>query len=153
MKTYADRHRTDREFNIGDWVYLRLQPYRQSSVASSSNHKLSPRFYGPYQIQARIGKVAYRLKLPTSAKIHPVFHVSLLKPKLGTHDVPSSDFPTLPTGSDFQWIPEAILDRGLFKQHNAPVVKWLIKWMGLPEADATWEPATDILARYPSFQA
>ncbi|GJX16793.1 hypothetical protein Tco_0217625 [Tanacetum coccineum] len=42
-------------------------------------HKLSPKFYGPYRIIARVGKVAYRLALPANSLIHLVFHVSKLK--------------------------------------------------------------------------
>ena len=83
MKHYADMHRSDREVEPHDWVYLRLQPYRQTTLALHRNMKLAPRFYGPFQVVARIGKVAYQLQLPASAHIHPVFHVSLLKKKLG----------------------------------------------------------------------
>lgn len=79
MKHYADRLRTEREFDVGDWVYLRLQSYRQTSLALQRNMKLAPRFYGPFQVLSRVGKVAYKLLLPDSAQIHPVFHVSLLK--------------------------------------------------------------------------
>lgn len=56
MKLYVDQHRTETTFNVGDWVYLRIQPYIQTSLAFIGNHKLSSKFYGPYQVEARIGQ-------------------------------------------------------------------------------------------------
>jgi hypothetical protein len=84
MKRIYDQHHQERELKVGDWVYLRLQPYRQMSVAVRKNLKLSPRFYRPYQILEKMGAVSYKLNLPSSSKIHPVFHVSLLKKQVGT---------------------------------------------------------------------
>lgn len=92
MKQMADQHRTEREFQVGDWVYLRLQPYKQSTLQCRSNMKLSPRFYGPFQVLKWIRKVAYHLNLPSNSKLHPVFQVSLLKKKLGGSTLPQ---PTL----------------------------------------------------------
>jgi hypothetical protein len=79
MKVQADKHRSARSFNVGDSVYLKAQPYVQTSLTSHSSNKLSFKYFGPYVILAKIGKAAYRLKLPSDCHIHPVFHVSQLK--------------------------------------------------------------------------
>jgi hypothetical protein len=70
QKISADRHRIERSFEVGDLVFLRLQPYRQSSLKKSGAEKLKPRFYGPYRIIRRVGEVAYELELPKESKIH-----------------------------------------------------------------------------------
>jgi hypothetical protein len=64
MKVYADKLITEMSFEIGDWVYLRLQPYRQKSVALRRNLKHAPRFFGPYQIIQKVGSIAYKFDLP-----------------------------------------------------------------------------------------
>ncbi|KAH9323865.1 hypothetical protein KI387_018504, partial [Taxus chinensis] len=64
QKVYADRHGTERSFEAGDLVFLRLQPYRQSSLKQKGAKKLKPRFYGPYRVVRRVGAVAYELELP-----------------------------------------------------------------------------------------
>ncbi|KAL4388984.1 hypothetical protein GQ457_09G026490 [Hibiscus cannabinus] len=82
-KNQADKHWRDVELAVGSWAFVKLQPYRQVSLRLRRQQKLSPRFFGPYQILQRVGAVAYKLKLPESARIHPVFHVSQLKPCRG----------------------------------------------------------------------
>jgi hypothetical protein len=65
--------------SLGDMVYLKLQPYVQTSVAARASHKLSYKYFGPFEILQKIGQVAYKLKLLESATVHHVFHVLQLR--------------------------------------------------------------------------
>lgn len=81
MKLFADYKRREATYQVGDWVLLKLRPRRQGSAKGSSakEGKLAKRFYGPFKVLERIGSVAYRLQLPQTARIHPVFHCLVLK--------------------------------------------------------------------------
>ena len=87
MKNQADKQRVERQFAVGDSVFLKLQPYVQTSIARRSNQKLSYKYFGPYTILQRVGAVAYKLDLPPSSQIHPVVHVSLLKQALPANTI------------------------------------------------------------------
>lgn len=86
MKTLADTKHREVVYHVGDWVLLKLRPYRQSTVKShpGTPAKLVKHYYGPFKILERIGEVAYRLQLPDGARIHPIFHCSVLKPFKGS---------------------------------------------------------------------
>jgi hypothetical protein len=118
MKTHADKHRTEREFHVGNSVLLRLQHYAQNSVVNRPCQKLSYKFFGPYPILERIGKVAYRLDLPPASKIHNVFHVSQLKEYSPDYTPIFSELPTLPALDCVDTEPETILDRRMLKKGN-----------------------------------
>lgn len=83
IKKFADRLRSERQFELGDMVYLKMQPYRQNAFGLRGSLKLRAKFYGPFRVLEKIGKVAYKLQLPEEANIHPVFHVSQLKKHVG----------------------------------------------------------------------
>jgi hypothetical protein len=94
MKCQADKHWSEREFLVGSMVYLKLQPYVQSSVLPRSNHKLRFKYFGPYKVLDRVGSVAYHLKLLDNSSIHLTIHVSQLKPALGFKGMSSSSLPS-----------------------------------------------------------
>lgn len=73
MKKYADQNGSERAYDVGDMVYLKMQPYRLAAFGLRQSLKLTSRFYGPFQVLQKIGMVAYRLRLPAGVKIHPVF--------------------------------------------------------------------------------
>ena len=79
QKSYADAHRTDRRYEVGDQVFVRIKP-NKSTIRFGKGTKLSPRFIGPFKVVERVGPVAYRLALPPHLhRIHNVFHVSVLR--------------------------------------------------------------------------
>lgn len=86
MKSFADKGRREVNFNVGDWVYVRLRPYCQLLVRLQKQNKLSRRYFGPFQVLKHIGEVAYKLDLPASSRIHPTFHVSVLQKCICTPD-------------------------------------------------------------------
>jgi ribosomal protein L21E len=139
MKRYADLKRSEREFEVGQMVYLRLQPYRQQSVTTKRSLKLSPRFYGPFQIVRKVGKVAYELDLPVTARIHPVFHVSQLKLKLGSMNSLLPKLPPVDVHGVFQSEPLKILARRCKKQGTRAITEILVQWVGQSVDDASWE--------------
>lgn len=111
--------------------------------------KLAYKYYGPYIVLDRIGKVAYRLDLPAGSHIHPVFHISQLKPFVADY---SPVFSSLPSTTDIEAaaaVPEAILEHRLVKKGAGAIPQVLIKWTKLPAVAATWEDYNVLRVRYP----
>ncbi|OWM76428.1 hypothetical protein CDL15_Pgr023971 [Punica granatum] len=126
MKVQADKKRTEREFSVEDKVYLKLQPYKQGIVAVRPFEKLSPRFFGPFEILDKIGKVAYKLKLLASAQIHSVFHVSQLKRAIRATNC-SAQLLMSDGDSDNQIKqPAAILERRIIRRGNKVAAQVLV---------------------------
>ena len=99
-----------------------------------------------------MGTVAYELKLPNSAHIHPVFHVSLLKKKLGQHVTPNPILPPVSDEGVLQMEPVAVLDRRMVKRNNGAVVQWLVQWSRTFPEDATWIDYDEFHSKFPDFQ-
>lgn len=151
MKVAADNRRRDVEFMENDLVYLKLQHYRQQSLARRPFEKLAARFYGPFRILQRIGWVAYKMALPDHSKLHPVFHVSQLKRAVGT--VPVS--PTLPAQltADLELVvePEQVLEVRQVQTGNGLRLEALIKWKDFLNHESTWEDVIIAAMQFPRF--
>lgn len=151
QKHQADKNRSERTFELGDFVYLKLQPYVQTSVATRACHKLSFRYFGPYQIIAKMGKVAYKLLLPDTT-VHPVIHVSQLKKVVPPSFQVSTDLPHSTTTDAFRF-PVKILQRRLKPHGDRLVSEVLIQWSSWPTSMATWELEEELKLQFPGAPA
>jgi hypothetical protein len=116
MEQQADQHRSERSFEVGDYVFLRLQPYKQMSLKQAKkDNKLSPKYYGPYKMLQKIGSMAYKLELPTSSRVQPVFHVSWLKKVIGDKILVQTILLELDEEGKIILDPEAITDIRIFQ--------------------------------------
>ena len=88
MKVTADLRRRDLSFQV-----LKLQPYSQQFLARRHCDKLFARYYGPFEVLARICIVVYKLDLPPTSKIHSIFHVYQMNPVRGTTFIASGISP------------------------------------------------------------
>jgi len=150
MKSQVDKNRTHIEFQMGDLVYVKLQPYRQNSVAMRTCHELAAKYFGPFPVLARIGRVAYKLQLPSSARVHPVFHISQLKKHVDSAPV-QGFMPEIDEEGLIMAQSVAVLDRRLGKKGNRAEVYVLIQWSNTSKEEATRELHTDIEKRFSQF--
>nr|KYP45931.1 hypothetical protein KK1_032491 [Cajanus cajan] len=147
----ANRHRREVTLEVGDMVLVLLQPYRQSSVSQGRHHKLCKRFYGPFPVLERVGQVAYRVGLPAESRIHPVFHISVLKLFQGqmvsqTHDLLASSFDNKPIK-----LPVAICASRTVLNHGITQKQVLVQWEGHTPEEATWEPFSEFCSADPAL--
>ncbi|KAL2248535.1 UNVERIFIED_CONTAM: Transposon Ty3-G Gag-Pol polyprotein [Sesamum indicum] len=127
-----------------------LQQAQQRMKLYANRKGVSAKYFGPYRVIEKIGKVAYKLELPARSKIHPVFHVSLLKKKIGSKYFPSVNLPEL-EDEVFKVYPIAILGRRLVPRNNVGVPQVLIQWAHSTPAQDTWEDYHVVAAKFPNF--
>jgi hypothetical protein len=121
-------------------VFFRLQPYKQMSLKQAKkDNKLSPKYHGPYKVLEKIGTMAYKLELPASSQVHPVFHVSCLKKVIGGKIIVQTILPKLDEEGKIILELEVITDTRIRQLKNRSISEYLIKWRKLPVEDSTWE--------------
>ena len=120
-------------FKQGDKVWLDTR-----NIKMNYHKKIGPKREGPFEITKVIGPVTYRLKLPTTWKIHPVFHATLLRQYKET-DIYGANFPRPP--------PDVIegeetyeVERILKHRKRGRSYQYYMAWKGYPISEASWEP-------------
>ena len=118
-------------------------------VRLSGRHRgLIRRYEGPFPILKKVGAQAYKVELPPKIKYHPVFHVSLLKPYHEDNGDPSRGVShQAPLGIKVQHdkeVEEVLADRIVRHSNQPPTHELLVKWKGLPESEASWEPIQNL---------
>ncbi|XP_026451896.1 uncharacterized protein LOC113352268 [Papaver somniferum] len=151
MKFFADKKRSDRNFEVGYLVFLKIQPYRKTSVAVRKNFKLSSKYFGPFEVIQKIGVVAYKLTLHVGSRIHPVFHVSQLKKKIGLQAFLSPQLPLVDHAGQFVIEPIVVLDTRTTVRGTTQIPQVLVQWCNSDPSDSTREDAAHIQAQFPDF--
>jgi hypothetical protein len=140
MKQQADQYRSERSFEVGDWVFLRLQPYKHMSLKKAKkDNKLSLKYYGPYKMLQKIGTMEYKLELLAYSRVHPVFYVSCLKKVIGDKIPVQTILLELDEEGKIILEPKAITDTRIHQLRNRSISEYLIKWRKLSAKDSTWK--------------
>ena len=150
QKSYADLKRKDVLFSVGDLMFLKVSPMK-GVMRFGKKGKLAPKYIGPFEIRARVGEVAYRLVLPPElSRIHPVFHVSMLRKYIADPShVLQPQAVELTEDLTYEEFPVVIVDRQVrqLRTKDIPMVKVL--WSNHIVENCTWEIETMMRVVYP----
>ena len=150
QKSYVDQHRTKMEFQVGEKVFLRVSPWK-GIMRFGNKGKLSQRYIGPYEVIERVGPLAYKLALPPElARIHNVFHVSMLRRyRLDPSHVIKDSEVKIAENLSYVEEPVSIIDRRVkqLRQRKIPMVT--VNWKNHGIEEATWETEEKMRRDYP----
>jgi hypothetical protein len=152
QKSYGDQRRKPLQFQVGDFVYLRVSPTKGVQRFGIKG-KLAPRYVGPFEILEICGPVAYRIRLPPQlATVHDVFHISQLKKciKVPTEIIEAQAIEIEP---DLSYIeqPIQILDTKESLTRRKKIKMYKILWDHHIEEEATWETESYLQRNFPNF--
>ncbi|GJW51570.1 hypothetical protein Tco_0092921 [Tanacetum coccineum] len=150
QKSYADKRRKPLEFSVGDYVLLKVSPWK-GVVRFRKKGKLAPRFVGPFEIVKKVGPVAYRLDLPEELNgVHDTFHVSSLKKWLAdpTLLVPLDE---IRVDAKLNFVEEHMeileIEFKKLKRSRISIVK--VQWNSKRGPEFTWEREDQMKLKYP----
>ena len=133
QKRFADKHRDEAPiYSAGDKVMLSAK----NITTLRPKVKWSNKFMGPYKTLGQAGNNAYKLDLPKSLNIHPVFHTSLLLPYRQNTIENRVQAPPPPVVIDFnvEWEVDSVIDSRWF----CGKLQYLVKWKGYDKIAPEW---------------
>ncbi|GJW17855.1 putative reverse transcriptase domain-containing protein [Tanacetum coccineum] len=149
QKSYADKRRKLLEFSVGDYVLLKVSPWK-GVVRFGKKGKLAPRFVGPFEIIEKVGHVAYRLDLLEELNgVNDTFHVSNLKKFLAdpTLQVPLDEI-RVDAKLNFVEEPVEILEREFKKLKRSRIAIVKVRWNSKCDPEFTWEREDQMKLKY-----
>ncbi|GKE72460.1 hypothetical protein Tco_1534501 [Tanacetum coccineum] len=140
QKSYADKRRKPLEFSVGDYVLLKVSPWK-GVVRFGKKGKLAPRFFRPFEIIEKVGLVAYQLDFPKELNgVHDTFHVSNLKKCLAapTLQVPLDEIQVYAKLNFVEELVE-ILEREIKKLKRSRIAIIKVRWNSKRRPEFMWE--------------
>ena len=152
QRKYADQHRTERHFQIGDMAWLSS---KHITIKAVGTRKFLPLWLGPFAVVAKISDVNYQLEIPDHYRLSThTFHVSLMRP---AHDNGAGVRrpPIIMVEGEEEFELQTILQHTPGKSRGDSNIRYLISWKGYGPEYNTWEPekllklhAKDALTEY-----
>jgi hypothetical protein len=150
QKKYADQSRKDQNFEVGEFVLLKVSPWK-AVTRFGKRGKLNPRYVGPFEILKKVGELAYELALPPHMQnIHNVFHVSMLR-KYNPDPMHTIEYESVDIQPDLSFVerPIEILDHKvkILRNKSIPLVRVL--WRNPLVEESTWEVESEMRTQFP----
>ncbi|GJZ57197.1 putative reverse transcriptase domain-containing protein [Tanacetum coccineum] len=150
QKSYADKRRKPLEFSVGDYVLLKVSPWKGVARFEEIREVSTYCLYS-FEIIEKIGPVAYRLDLPEELNgVHDTFHVSNLKKCLAdpTLQVPLDEI-RVDAKLNFVEEPVEILEREFKKLKRSRIAIVKVRWNSKRGPEFTWEREDQMKLKYP----
>jgi hypothetical protein len=115
---------SEREFEMGDWLFMRLQLYKQMSLKQQNkDNKLAPKYYGPYKVLKRIESMVFKLEFHSYSRVHTIFHVSFLKKVINNKITVQTILPEINEGGKVILEPQTIFETRIKQLINLAITE------------------------------